>query len=95
MPSSADLQAVHQAYLDNADYDQVGSATKAAAFIVAVRRLIGLLPQRQQHGGIGGESLQFDLRILKEQLKDATDFVAAAPILGGGGFTYLDLSCKR
>ena len=93
MPLSADLISARNSYLANADWE--GDSAKALSFAAVIRRLLILLPARAQPGGVGGESLQFDLSVLKDQLARVSEVIPTAPppIVVGTGFTYLDTSC--
>lgn len=74
LDSSSTLDQIKDAYADNASYAEDGSATKAKAFITACRLLLLKLPNVASKGG---ESLEFDRSLLRDQIEDASRFVAA------------------
>lgn len=80
----ASLQEVRQAYDDNADYDLVGSTSKAAEFIKACRLLVRRTPQRARHGTLGGgEEIEIDTTQVRRELEKAEAWLAAQPAAGG------------
>lgn len=89
------------AYDTNADYAEVGSASKCAAFITACRRLLspGVSPKRNVHGGRGAEEIELDLTVIQEQLRDAQRWLQANPSASAGGaasaVTHVDFTGFR
>lgn len=76
--AAIDIQAVANAYFDNADYDEAGSVTKAKAFQTACVRLIGLRPQLLQKGGQGANlHAQFNVSELRFQLQRVDSWLSA------------------
>jgi hypothetical protein len=69
------LDTILQAYYDNADYDDPASVstTKAAAFVIACRRILGLSPQRLQEQA--GELEMPDRKHVKESMDEAKAFL--------------------
>lgn len=76
LSSTSTLAEVLAAYRDNASYEEDGSVAKARAFITAVRFQLGYA-QRERKGGASGAEHEFNLEMLREELKDARAFVAA------------------
>jgi hypothetical protein len=62
LTSASTLEEVQAAYYDNADYDAVGSVTKAKDFIVACRYLILHLPRNINTAGSGVSPNVIDVR---------------------------------
>ena len=76
LSSSSTLTEVLAAYDDNASYEEDESVAKAQTFITAVRIMIRYA-QRERKGGAGGAEHEFNLEVLREELKDAREYVAA------------------
>ena len=86
------LPDLRDQYLENADWDVVNSVAKAKIFVATVRRLLILFPMEGQTGGSGGELFRFDIKLLRDELRRAEEFVAASD---PGGVKFFDLSCFR
>lgn len=71
---------VLSAYANNASYEEDASIDKCRAFITAVRILLSPkhLVKRTAHGGRSGEEVELDLTILRQELQDAREWLAAA-----------------
>jgi hypothetical protein len=86
--SASTLLEVKASYSDNASYHEDGSAAKARTFITACRLLLLMLPKRVSAGGRSqGEEVEFDARLLQDQIVEAKRFltefnVADAPRRG-------------
>lgn len=70
------FEEAHEAYLDNADYAEAGSVSKARAFVTACRRLKVLLPRVSAENGSRSE---FDPQQLQNELAAAQSFVDSNP----------------
>ncbi len=93
-PSTAGpaLAAAQAAYDANADYEEIGSTTKAAAFITACRLLLRMLPKSARHGSSGaGEQVDIELTVIQAELKQAQTWYAAHVVggAGAGSVTFL------
>lgn len=74
--ANSSLPEVLAEYDNNASYDEDGSVAKARAFITAVRFMMRYA-QRERKGGIAGAEHEFNLEVLREELKDAREYVEA------------------
>lgn len=96
MATYSTLADARQAYLDNADYADVGSSAKARAFIVACRSLLILQPSRSM---ATSHQVEFMPQLISAQLQEAKDWLAindpAAAGKGGGHKRYFDISGMR
>jgi len=72
----SDYTDARDAYLANADYAETGSTDKAAAFVTACRKLIGLLPSEVQ-GGASRTRSDENLRQLREEISEAQQWIDA------------------
>lgn len=68
---SVTLSQVQSAYLDNADYRADASVAKAQLFVTACTRLLAF----PQSAGKGTANNSFDLKLIKEQLEEARQFI--------------------
>jgi hypothetical protein len=68
-----DLETIEQALLDNADYDETGSVTKAKAFVTAARRWLILSPQSSSNQN---SSMSWDTATIRQMLISANNFIA-------------------
>lgn len=82
------------AYLDNADYAEAGSVSKARAFVTACRRLKVLLPRVSAENGSRAE---FDPQQLQKELEAAQGYVDSNPEDGDstGSVALADLRSFR
>lgn len=76
------LETILQAYHDNADYEEMAEVAKAKAFVTACRRLLTTLPAES---GTRESNVRIDTKLVAEQLKAATDWVAANDAGGTSG----------
>lgn len=74
--ANSTLAEVLAEYDNNASYEEDGSVSKAQAFITAVRIMIRYA-QRERKGGFSGAEHEFNLEVLREELKEARSYVAA------------------
>lgn len=72
--SSSTLEDIEGEYLDNVDYGD--DLAKAKRFRAAIRALLVRKPSRSQ---LATMSIQFDMRLLKEQLDEVSAFVEYHP----------------
>ena len=70
-----ELADAQTAYLENADYAEASSVTKAKAFVTACTRLLLLLPAMTRQAS--RFELQIDTKLIPEALKRAEDWIAA------------------
>lgn len=97
--ADTDVQAIVDAYLNNADYDEVGSCTKGRAFITAARKYL-VLPKASTHGQ---EETVLDTATVRQSLLDAQSWVATScPVVSpsdaasdSGGAIHYDLADFR
>lgn len=90
LTSASTFAEVEAEYLDNADYAEAGSRTKALAFATACRYLLLLLPKRTEKGGPGGAATEYDPTVLERQLNTAQRYASASA--AGGGYRHVDFS---
>lgn len=99
LTSASTLAQVQAEYENNADYDSVASATKAKAFVVACRYLLGRLPSSMDHAsGSGRQAIQRNLEVIQEQLKRAQAWVSShgdATVGSGAGARHLSIEDFR
>ena len=62
------------AYIDNADYEEDESVSKAKAFITACRQLLVLLPQKS---ALDGTNIEHDLKNIADEMQNARNWLAA------------------
>ncbi len=67
----------------NASYEEDRSVAKCRAYITAIRIRINRIP-RASHDGKTDRSVEFDLKTLREEQKDARRWLAANRGLAGG-----------
>jgi hypothetical protein len=72
--ANSTIDQIYASYRNNASYEEEGDVTKAKRFITAVRFLLGMA-KRERKGGASGAEHEFDLETLREELKDARNFV--------------------
>jgi hypothetical protein len=69
------IESLEQTILDNADWHESGSVSKAKAFATAIDRLLFLTPESSSDQGT---SLSVGRDIWRERRDDALRFIAAA-----------------
>lgn len=74
------------AYMANAAYYQHASATEALAFATACQQLMMLMPQMQRQAG--RFELQFDSKLLPQQLYNAQLYASLSKDVGVRGFDF-------
>ena len=95
LTSSSTTAQIEAAYVDNADYAEADSTTKAAAFIQACRILLIKRPRRASHGS---ESLEIDHSVIRAQLDEAVQWWrshADSEPTGDAGPGYVSLENSR
>jgi hypothetical protein len=94
LTSQSSLADVQAAYMDNASYEENGSAAQAAAFITACRFLMLMLPKS---GGQREVSMQMNPEMIQQEMADAKVWIASNPGAGaaGGGVGYFSLNFSR
>jgi len=71
------LTATLAAFDENADYDAVGSVSKAKLFRTACRRLIAKLPAQASRGGSGGnQSFGYRIDEIRAMLQEVEAWLA-------------------
>jgi hypothetical protein len=80
------LEACHAAYLEFADYAEVGSVSRARQFATACRRLVLLLPKS---GGHAGANLALNPEMVQGELQRALGWIAANDTAANSGVTHL------
>lgn len=85
-----ELETVQQAYLDNADYEEVASVTKAKVFVSACRKLLLLLPQMTRQAS--RFELQIDTKVIPEALKHAKDWISSVSGSAAGAVRAFSLT---
>lgn len=96
MATYSTLADARQAYLDNADYADVASPSKARAFITACRSLLILQPARSM---ASSHQVEYQPSLIAQQLQEARDWLAINDPTGGGNGAghkrYFDISGLR
>lgn len=72
MATYSTLAEAQTAYLENADWAETASSTKAATFVSACRALLVLMPTQAAQGDV---STQFDLDAIREEMQSAQQYV--------------------
>jgi len=75
----ATLREAREAYVENADYAELASRTKALAFITACRRLKILQPARSAMTGSTGLDQWYSVSELDMEIRRAESWLAANP----------------
>ena len=89
------MAEIEAAYVDNADYAESDSTTKAKAFIQACRILLIKRPRRASHGP---ESIAIDHSVIRAQLDEAAQWLrshADSEPTGDAGPGYVSLEHCR
>lgn len=71
--ATPDIATIEQALLDNADYDETKSVTKARAFVTAARRWLILSPQSSANQS---SSMSWDTATIRDMMAAANTFVS-------------------
>lgn len=78
MALDADIAAARTAYLENADYEEADSVTKAKAFITACVKLLAVPITRTANAGRDGNELEMNPELIATMRDDARRWLAAA-----------------
>ena len=85
------VEQIEQTLLDNADFEEADSVTKAKAFVTAAKRWLILRPNSASHQG---NSLSLNVGQVESMMIRAQDFISANAVnsgrvrfLGMDGFT--------
>lgn len=91
LSSASTAAEVRAAYMDNASYEEDGSATKAAAFITACRLLLLMMPKLINQGSaqLATSPDQIRAEMTRAQAWYATNAETSAG--GNGSVRYADL----
>jgi hypothetical protein len=98
MASATDYTTALDGYLANADFAEVGSATKAKAAATYARKLMVLTPAMQ---GLGNDApeIRYDMATLKALRDEAQSYADASPSTTtpgtGGSVLHADLRSFR
>lgn len=87
LSSTSTLEEINAAYDDNSSYHEDASTAKAAAFITACRFLLRRTAKRAASGGRGGQELEHETRLLREEMESASKWLARQSGSGGTGQT--------
>ena len=74
LSGTSTLAEIQTAYLENADYQESGDVTKAKTFVTACRMLLVKMPEEADHSG---ERLQFDMELIRDEMKAAQSWLQA------------------
>lgn len=85
---SATIDEVIDALLDNADFEEVSSVSKAMAFATAAKRFFILTPQSQSDQG---SSMAISPATIENLMKRAQDFIAVNRV-SAGAVRFLSVS---
>jgi hypothetical protein len=83
LSSSSTLAQIKACYDDNSIYYELQNTSYALAFVSACIMLLRRIPTHSRSGG--GAEVDLDPELIKKQLKDAQDFLAANGIYPGSG----------
>lgn len=86
---------LHQAYLDNLDYDIVESESKCQEFIKACRGLLSFPARVEKRGRDLGGRTEFDREQVERQLNTAIDWLRYCNASGAYGSVDCDFSEYR
>jgi hypothetical protein len=87
------LSDIKGQYLDNADYEETSSLSKARLFITACRALLLKLPT--QTAGAGGGSIAFKPELIHEEMNRARAWVGANDTSRNSGVKHLSFGGFR
>lgn len=90
--SNSTRAEVEAAYLDNADYEERGSVTKANTFVTACRHL---MLRRPRSAGHGNARVDLAPELIERQMTDAQTWIGANNTSGGGAVTHVDFTNYR
>ena len=90
----ATLASLISDYESNADFDETASATKAKAFVTVCRKLLVKLARGVQTGGAGGERVEMDPRLIREEMLAAKKWLLSTDA-GASAVRYFDTSYYR
>lgn len=90
---AATLDQILDALLDNADFEETSSTTKAAAFVTAAKRYLILMPASASDSGT---SQAMNPAQVERMMQRAQAMIAAAtPNTGGGSVRYFGFTQGR
>jgi len=90
---AATLDQIIDALLDNADFEETSSTTKAAAFVTAAKRYLILMPANASDSGT---SQAMNPAQVERMMQRAQAMIAAAtPNAGGGSVRYFGFTQGR
>lgn len=95
MALDAEIAAARTAYLDNADYEEDASVTKAKAFITACRKLLAVPITRTANAGRDGNELELNPELLARMLDEARRWLAAELSASSGAVIHADFTDFR
>lgn len=86
LSSSSTWAQIKAAYDDNASYEEDASVSKARAFVTACRMILRRLATKAKNGD---SEIEFDTRIVQDEMKQAQRYVAAVdPTLSQGSVVH-------
>jgi hypothetical protein len=90
------LTTAQEAYLDNADYDEDASVTKAKAFRTACRQLIVLLPSNAMRGaGSNQQTVGFRIEEIRKALEAVECWLAVNDTTNNPTVIHPDFTYSR
>ena len=90
------LTTAQEAYLDNADYDENASVSKARAFRTACRQLIVLLPSSAMRGaGSNQQAMGFRIEEVRKALEAVECWLAVNDTSGNPAVIHPDFGNSR
>jgi len=86
LSSSSTWAQIKAAYDDNASYEEDSSVSKARAFVTACRIILRRMATKAKNGD---SEVEFDTRIVQDEMKAAQKFVATVdPIVSQGSVIH-------
>lgn len=95
MALDAEISAARTAYLENADYEEDASVTKAKAFITACRKLLAVPITRTANAGREGNELELNPELIAKMLDEARRWLAAELAATSGAVIHADFTDFR
>lgn len=82
LTSASTISDIVAAYVDNAAYDANASVSQAELFVNACRVLLVKRPKSVSHGG---ETIELDMAVMQEELKQGMRWLSGNRTVANGG----------
>lgn len=90
---AVEIDAVIEALVDNADWQETNSVAKARLFVTAAKRFLILSPQSSQQPG--GFQMTMSVQQIKQMLDEASSFVTSQGSANDGGASVRILGVRH